>query len=267
MSHLSAIGFAMSLDAFQEQVERATPNAIRFDTPRGAYLQWSPDGGIELWMQANAVQKIVGCNPHFRGLGRIEAAIIQTISAPGRPLDGYCVGWASPRDPGNPYSGIHAFAANLPDFAFIDERILMPPIVTLQVAAFASYLECYPTESGFVDSESGQAYGAQMGSSVWVHAERDGLPQPEAFLSGIVVSSERRKNPETGQDFHALLLRTDAGTVDVVADLETSPRRPVFGAIVAGQFWLSARVVNALPPRKPAPFRRARTQTWSLEPT
>jgi hypothetical protein len=74
------------------------------------------------------------------------------------------------------------------------------------------------------------------------------MPQPEAFLSGRVESAERQENPATGQEFLALLLRTESGTVDAVCDLDVSPRRPVAGAIVAGMFWLSARVVSDLPP-------------------
>src|ERR1043166_8526106 len=123
---MSAIGFDMTIEDFQELVERIAPEATRFDTPIGSYLQWSPGGGVELWLQANAVQKIVGCNPHFVGQGRIDAAIIETVSAPGRPLDGHAYGWAAPRNPKNPYSGIHAIAAHLPNFAYIDEPILIP---------------------------------------------------------------------------------------------------------------------------------------------
>ena len=46
----------MTLESFQEQVERAAPDAVRYDTPLGSYLQWSPGAGVELWMQVNAVQ-------------------------------------------------------------------------------------------------------------------------------------------------------------------------------------------------------------------
>ena len=214
---------------------------------------------MELWFQANAVKKIIGCNPHFAGQGRMDAAIIETVFAPGRPMDGYFFGWAAPRDPANPYSGLHTIAANLPDFADVDERILIPPVVTLQIAAFASELEFFPTETTFVESENGQFYGAEYGTTVWIHAEQEGLPQPEVFLSGSVVASERRQNPITGQEFHTLLLQTDAGTIDVVADLETSPRRPMVGTVAAGTFRLSARAITELPPaRKPAAFQRAR---------
>lgn len=261
MSHMSAVGFALTPVALHERVLAAAPEAPRFDTAIGAYLQWAVGAGVELWLQVNALNQIVGCNPHFVGQGRLDAAIIESVAAPGRPMDGHCFGWAAPRDPVNPYSGIHSFAANLPNFAYVDERILMPPVVTLQIAAFASDLESFPTEMAFVESEWGRKIGAQTATETWQQAEIDGLPQPEVFLSGKVVASEGLVNPETGQLFHALLLRTEAGTIDVVVDPETCPRRPVVGTVAAGTFWLSAQAVSELPPpRAPSPFSRARAR-------
>ena len=260
MSHMSSIGFAVSQEEFQSRISLAAADAARFDTPIGSYLQWEVGAGVELWLQANAVNQIVGCNPHFYGEGRMEVAIIETVSASGRPLDGHCFGWAAPHEPGNPFTGIHAFAANLPDFAFVDERILIPPIVTLQVAAFASWIDCFPTESGYLTSELGQHYSAQQGVGAWVHVENEGLPQPEVYVTGRVTASDRKINNSTGQVFHSMVVQTDAGTIDVVADLEVSPRRPVTGSFIAGVFWLSARIVSELPPpRRPLPFQRARS--------
>jgi len=266
VSHMSAVGFAMTPEALHERVLQAAQDAPRFDTPIGAYLHWAlptgPGAGVELWLQVNAVNQIVGCNPHYAGQGRLEAAIIETVTAPGRPLDGHCFGWAAPRDPDNPYSGIHSIAANLPDFAYVDERILIPPVVTLQIAAFASYMEHFPTETAFVESEWGRRIGAQSATETWQQVEIDGLPQPEVFLSGKVIASEAQVNPATGQEFQTLVLRTEAGTIDVVSDLATSPRRPAVGTVAAGSFWLSARVIGDLPaPRTPSPFLRARAHS------
>src|SRR5436305_401742 len=81
-------------------------------------------------------------------------------------------------------------------------------------------------EEAFIDSEWGRSAGADFGSPLWQQLESEGIPKPEAFLSGRVVSSERCRNPVTGQEFHALALQTEAGTLDVVADLDTAPRRP-----------------------------------------
>ena len=251
---MSAIGFRIPPEHLLELAQRGAQDAPRFDTPAGAYRQWSVGAGVELWLQQNAAEHMVGCNPHFAGQGRLEVALIETVSVSGRPLDGHGFGWAAPRDPGNPYSGLHSFAANLPDFAFVDERILIPSVVTLQVAAFTASLESFPTETAFMESELGQAFQAEDGSRPWQQSEDEGLPRPEAFIVGQVASCELRANPITGQEFYALLVRTESGSIDVVSDLETSPRRPATGAIIAGSFWLSARPVGELPAaRTPAP--------------
>jgi len=256
---MSAIGFAVTPEELQQLVLHGAQQAARFDTAVGAYLKWEVGAGVELWLQVNAANEIVGCNPHYAGSGRLGAAIIETVAAPGRPLDGHGFGWAAPSDPANPYSGIHAFAANLPDFAYVDERILIPPVVTLQVAAFAAGIASFPTELAFVESEWGQKIGAQSATETWQQLEVDGLPQPEVFLSGWVGASETLINPVTEQQFHALTLRTEAGTIDVVCDLQTAPRRPAAGTVAAGSFWLSARAAVELPePRQPSPFARAR---------
>jgi len=262
MSHMSAIGFDVPLDEFQAIVERGASQSARLDTPIGSYLHWSVGAGVELWLQANAVDKIVGCNPHFSGTGQMPVAMIETASMPGRPLDGHGFGWAAPRDSDNPYSGLHSFAAHLPDFAYVDERILIPPVVSLQVAAFASSLEFFPTEAAYIESQWGQYYYAEPGVTTWQHVENEGMPQPDVFLTGIVTASECRKNPITGQEFHTLALQTSAGSLDVVADMATVTRRPAVGTVVAGNFWLSAAVISDLPAPKPiATFQRARAHS------
>lgn len=259
MSHFSAIGFDVTREELEGLAVQASQAGDRLETAHGFYLHWQPGAGAELWVQANKQRQIIGCNPHFSGQGRLEASIIETFSAPGSPLDGRCFGWAAPTDDRNPYSGLHAVCAHLPDFDLVEERILAPPTVILQISAFAEEIECFPTESAFLESEQAQQHGASAGRFLWQQQESDGSPQAKAFLNGIVTQSERRENPITGSPFYVLLLSTEAGTLDVVADPDSIARRPVAGTIVAGTFWLSARVISDLPPPKKLPtFQRAR---------
>ena len=80
-----------------------------------------------------------------------------------------------------------------------------------------------------------------------------------AVISGHVLKSERRMNHETGKEFRYILLRTQGGTVDVVADPDIITGYPRVGGVVSGVFWLSARVVTELPaPRRASIFRRTR---------
>ena len=259
MSHFSAIGFDVTREEMEGLALQASHEGTRLESPKGYYLYWSPGAGAELWVQANKQKQIVGCNPHFTGQGRIVASIIETFNVPGKPLDGRCFGWAAPRDEKNPYSGLHPISAHLPDFDLVGERILIPLTVTLQIAAFTEQMDCFPTETAFLESEPAREHGAKAGERIWRHIEVEGEPQSEAFLNGIVTQSERRENPITGQPFYVLLLSTSAGTLDVVTDPVSVSRRPVVGTVVAGTFWLSARVVSELPPpKKLLSFRRAR---------
>lgn len=259
MSHLSAIGLEMTMKEFEVLAALAAAKAYTYETPLGGYHRWSPGAGVELWLQSNGRGEVVGCNPHFLGEARMEAAIIETQASKSRPMDGRCFGWAAPQIEGNPYSGLHALAVTMPNFACVEERLLTMSAATLQIAAFADRVEIYPTVAAFSASRSAGRSDVGGGRSVWIYEEEEGLPQPEAFLSGTVLKSERRVNPTTEQEFYWMLLQTDAGTVDMVCDTNAVPRRPVVGTTVAAQCWLSALVLTPLPepPREPT-FRRQR---------
>ena len=92
MSHMSAIGFGIPQEEFTQRMALAAPESGRTDTPFGAYLQWQVGSGVEIWMQANAVNQNVGCNPHFSGLGRHDGASIETVRATGTPVEGPWLG-------------------------------------------------------------------------------------------------------------------------------------------------------------------------------
>ena len=36
-------------------------------TPAGTYVMWSPGAGVELWLQLDPMEEIVGLHPHFTG--------------------------------------------------------------------------------------------------------------------------------------------------------------------------------------------------------
>jgi hypothetical protein len=57
-----------------------------------------------------------------------------------------------------------------------------------------------------------------------------------------VQKTERRRNPETGQEFTWALISTAGGAFDLVADETVLPRPLAPGMIVEGEFWLCARL-------------------------
>ena len=70
-SHFSDIGFVIeSVQQFAELADRAANEGVAIPTAGGYYIHWSPGQGVELWVQCDTEQQIIGCNPHFVGPGR-----------------------------------------------------------------------------------------------------------------------------------------------------------------------------------------------------
>ena len=258
MSHLSDIGFPFiqteDLLTFVQSVVNA---GEALPTPRGYYIFWSPGAGVELWIRADPKRNLVGCGLHFTGSSRMRVGMTQTFRHPERPMDGSCYAWADPQGD-NPYSGLYPFAAEMPDFDLVEERVLLLPVVTVQIAAFAREPRCFRSEGEFIAAQpEGSRLAAETFTPTWQHGDD---PVPEAHITGRIQQVELLTNPATGRTFYALGVRTLGGTVDVVADPELMKGRPVVNGIVQGTFWLSARILSDLPlPRQPRfPYRRRR---------
>ena len=258
MSHLSDIGFAFTrTEELLAFVESVVQQGEVLPTPRGYYVYWSPGVGVELWIRADAKQRLAGCSLHFTGSGQMQIGITQTFRNPERPMDGSCYAWAAPEDD-NPYSGLYAFAADMPDFDMVEERALMVPVVTAQIAAFAKELRCFRGDGEFLSLQpEGPHPAAESFTPTWTHGEE---PIPEAHITGRVQAVELRTNPATGLSFYAIHVKTLGGTVDLVADPELTRGKPIVNGIVQAACWLSARILSDLPmPKQPRfPYRRRR---------
>ena len=72
---------------------------------------------------------------------------------------------------------------------------------------------------------SGLFVGGGSGDIVFLDPEAEDFRAPaRAFLTGEVQKTERRQNPETGQEFTWALIGTAGGTFDLVADDTVLPR-------------------------------------------
>jgi hypothetical protein len=252
-SHLSDIGFSIPADV--EEFTRLTAHAAEqgevIDSPRGYYIRWSPGAGAELWAQANKRRELIGCNPHFTGTSRIRAGITQPpIIGTESPLSGSLYCWAGVTED-EPAGGV-PMVIDLPDLDLVRERIRLPAVVTMQVAAFAHHLNCYADDEEF---HSSQAEGLKFAAESYIPSgtftpdlkDRE-PPQAEAIFAGHILEAEIRTNPYTGQPFQYLSVRTLPGIVDVVADPAIVQGQPLIGGVAHGTFWLSGRIVSDLPP-------------------
>lgn len=143
-SHFDCIGFDMpDEDSFDRLVDRALEEGKQVQTTSGQYVAWSAGGGAELGVNVQDGD-ILGANPHFAGEGRILVALAGLLPSPEFTMDGALHVWAAPANPNDPESGYYNFVADSPEFLTVLERHAVPSGMTLQVAAFAHGIDCFP---------------------------------------------------------------------------------------------------------------------------
>jgi hypothetical protein len=259
--HFSVIGFrASSAEALSALVSGLLEKGgEKQPCPPGYYHRLPSPVGPELWvhMQKAATADddpyvAVGITPFFAGEGR---APIRVRALRQRPND-------------NLFEG--AFYVELgPTIALIDvvdfarfEGMRTPFMAVAQIVAFPHDLATYENEAAFQTAQAGKDVKftprSFLASGLFVRGDSSGEgdiifldPEAEdfraaarAFLTGEVQKTERRRNPETEQDFTWALIGTAGGTFDLVADdgMLNEPLQP--GMIVEGEFWLCGRLVE-----------------------
>ena len=203
----------------------------------------------------DAHDRPVGLNPHIGGDGRLRFGALELRPGQAGTLDGSLHGWADPAAD-NPGGGIYPLLVDVPGARPAQARLALPAIVSLQVAAFAHELACYPDEAAYSAAQEREprfAAGALIPSGLF--ARRGEVERAEAVFAGRVPRAEMRTNPASGVAFHALLVRTLGGVFDVVADPAVVTGEPVVGGgVVRCMAWLSGRVID----REPRPSRSPR---------
>ena len=257
--HFSVIGFkANSAEALSSLVSSLLEKGGEKQLcAAGYYHRLHSTVGPELWvhMQKDAGADAdpyvaVGITPFFEGEGR---APIRVRAMRQRPYDNHFEG---------------AFYVELgPTIALIDvvdfarfsgKRV--PFMAIAQIVAFPHNFAVFENEASFHATQAGKtvkftprsflasglfAGGNGSGEVVFLDPEaEDFRASARAFLTGEVQKTERRRNPETGQDFIWALISTAGGTFDLVADDTVLPRPLRPGMIVEGEFWLCGRLVE-----------------------
>ncbi len=224
----------------------------------GYYHRLPSAAGAELWVHMQKLDEpepdsdpyiAVGITPFFQGEGR---APIRVRAMRQRPSD-------------NPFEG--TFYVELgPTIALIDvvdfarfEGKAVPFMAIAQIAAFPHEVAVYESEAAFEATQADKsvkitprsflASGLFTGGAdgvVFLDPEAEDFSAPaRAFMTGVVQKTERRRNPETGQDFIWVLLATAGGTFDLVANDAVLPQALAPGMVVEGEFWLCARLTEA----------------------
>ena len=258
--HFSVIGFkANSTEALSALVSALLEKGgEKQPCSAGYYHRLRSAVGPELWVhmqkaaEAEADPYIaVGITPFFEGEGRTP---IRARAMRQRPDDNHFEG---------------AFYVELgPTIALIDvvdfARFAGRPVpfrAMAQIVAFPHALAVFESEAAFQAAQADKALkftprsflasglfagGDGSGELVFLDPEAEDFRAPaRAFLTGEAQKTERRRNPETGQEFTWALIGTAGGTFDLVADDAVLPRALQAGMVVEGEFWLCGRLVEA----------------------
>lgn len=257
--HFSVIGFkASSAEALSALVsDLLEKGGEKQPCGPGYYHRLHSQGGPELWVHMQKAAEAesdpyvaVGITPFFEGEGRTPIRVRAMRQRPGDNL----------------FEG--AFYVELgPTIALIDvvdfarfAGKAVPFMAIAQIVAFPHELAVFENEAAFQATQADKAVkftprsflasglfvgGGGSGDIVFLDPEAEDFQAPaRAFLTGEVQKTERRRNPETGQEFTWALIGTAGGTFDLVADDAVLPQALASGMIVEGEFWLCARLTE-----------------------
>ncbi len=260
-SHFHAIGFPLA--DIERLLLRSAQEGQAIESRHGMYVRWCPGAGAELWLKVDRQGQIVSADPCFSGRGQMPGIITGVVWDEQTPLDGSFHCWVG-GDEDDPESGLYPVLINAPDFDVSRAGLTPPASASLQVAAFAHTLECYPDEETYYEDQrrrwggeraavtgepfKGFAAESFIPSGVFDLSgseSEDEQPRAEGLFTGRVLIAESRTNPASGHEFHYLLVKTLGATLDVVADPAVGVSGdPIQGGVVRCQAWLSGRLTQ-----------------------
>lgn len=236
-SHFEAVGFKVgSDDEFAALAERAVQRGTEIAADGELrYVCWAPGAGVELWAQLDG-DELIGLAPHFAGAARMRAGVTHEVFLPkATPLDGTLHGWADP-PADKAVEGDYPFLFDVPDLR--RRSIVLPTVVPVQLAAFAAILDVFADDDAFAASQPEDAPRHAPESFIPVGLIGD-EPAAEALFHGHVQRAERLTNPDTGDAFSHLVVKTLGGEVDVLTGPAELAELPAEGAVVRVGGWLS----------------------------
>ncbi len=266
--HFSVIGFKSNSAEKLAELIAKLPDTGAYSQPCGPgyYYRWESDSGSELWVHLakepggdREKLNIVGVTPFFHGKGRMPVRVMKKRQ---RPNDNAFEGAVFVEvEPGpRPHQCATVALLDLVDYAVWANRVT-PFLARAQIAAFPHEITVYESEEAFAASQADEKVkfapesffasglfspATQAGGQAVFHdpsGENFDAPS-RAFFSGRVLSAAKRVNSVNGQSFHAALVKTLGGTIDVVADDLQITGDLRTGSIIQGEFWLCAKLLE-----------------------
>jgi hypothetical protein len=246
-SHFSTIGFPVQTqNEFHDFAVKAFKSGQSTKTDSGTYIQWRENNGAELWVQLDKNNAIIGMTPHFSGKANMRVGLVKTVSRQNdTALDGAFYGWADPIDE-KAENGAYPFVFDSPDFLI--NKVNLPTLTNVQLAAFAHELKTYPDEKIYYESQSKPAFAAESFIPSGLFTPKSGTidpPNAHAIFTGRVVKCSTFTNSFTGAKYEWALVHTLGGEIDVVIDPAITQNKISEGNILTGSFWLSGRMISS----------------------
>ncbi|HYE14613.1 MAG TPA: hypothetical protein VD968_09255 [Pyrinomonadaceae bacterium] len=245
---MSDIGFLIETEEeYQQLALRAYEEGLRIEVAGGAYVRWSPGGGVELWLQLDGEESVTGLSPHFSGSALMRVGLTRrVVRSEEQPLDGGFYAWADPQGE-DPEAGEYPFVFDAPDYKLHDD-LNLPAISRARLAAFAHELQSFESDESYERSQPGEVKFAPesfIPSGLFTPGgESPEPPQAYAIFTGHVLETAILANPVTGSEFCWAKVSTLGGEIDVVADPVLLNGPIVRGGVVSGSFWLSGRLAR-----------------------
>jgi hypothetical protein len=248
-THFSAVGFPISSQIeFERLLKMAFESGQAVPLHNGKYVVWEPGEGVQLWVKVKD-RAVLGCAPHYRGEGTLQVNVQGFYSRPEdiAVTDGALLGTGLPIDAA---SASFSLVADVPGFEAAASRIAPPRTVTVQLAAFAREMNCFPDSSSFARWQRTQNDIPDPESLLFPALapprsapSAGGLVPAEALITARVLKAQMRVNPITQQNFIALVAAAPGGgTIDIAANPQAASGELTAGGIIHGAFWLSGAV-------------------------
>ena len=255
---LTSAGFAVRSP---DDVSRLIAMAVKSGTPhplpgdRSYVCSAAPDG-VELWMQCVRQDQVVGFCPHFAGGsqftgGGVAILVERVVQGASSPLDGRVVGKLV-GEGGEECPVVF----DVPDYQRVAATVVAGARLEFQLAAFALQLEIWEEERSFLEEQERRLRLGPRGMSpeCFIPSGRfnEGNqpvepPEPRCIFSGRVLEAEERVNARSGLPFVVLVVKTQGGVFDLVADPRLVQSLPKPGHILFGQFRLTGRLSRPPP--------------------
>lgn len=272
MNFLAHLGFITDTEkSYWELWQQVTEYGQTIVTPESAYFRWTPSKNLELWAKVKPTGDIGYLHPHYAGDSIMHVALVEKVAYEDEKdvlADGFFVAYAKPQQGvgfvsehknlhygDGTYSSYIPFVFNAPDFdRYADLQI--PTLVDVQLTAFALMSWSYESEDEWIDKQVEWDTSGEEDPYVWsgetfapstMLYERKGpndFPRPTAYIAGTILDTAIITNPVTEEEFCWACIETVAGQLDVVASIQKLNGYMVTGGVIAGDFYLSGRLVD-----------------------